>query len=268
MPNPFRPILGFYRLAAIVIAILIGMLVILVTSPLPIRIRRVRLAAWPVTLLARLFVLLFNIKIETENPWRLLRHHGFILPNHCSALDIVTVLYFVPARFLAAVEVRRRPLIGWIAQAIGTVFVERENRASRIGAREALARTYRMDRRPPIVLYPEGRLGPGDTVYPFRKGAFLVAGEEHIPILPCAVIYDPLETVIWRGGQGEALMTSLWCMACYPGPMRIKLITFPTLYPQPEDDPALLAAQTEAAIAETLGREYARLRAEHKAPKR
>ena len=169
MPNPLRPILGFYRLAAIVIAILMGMLVILVTSPLPIRIRRVRLAAWPVTLLARLFVLLFNIKIEAENPWRLLRHYGFILPNHCSALDIVTILYYLPARFLAAMEVRRRPLIGWIAQAIGTVFVERENRASR--------------------------------------------------------------------------------------------------YPKPEDDPARMAAQTEAMISETLDREYARLRAQYIAAK-
>ena len=268
MSRIFRPILGFYRLAAIILAILMGMLVILVATVLPIRIRRVRLAAWPVTLLARLFVVLFNIKIQVEDPWRLVRHHGFIFPNHCSALDIITVLYFVPARFLAAIEVRRRPLIGWIAQAIGTVFVVREDRASRNGARQALARSYRMDRRPPIVLYPEGRLGPGDHVYPFRKGGFQVAIEEHIPILPCAVVYDPLETIIWRGGQGEALMTSLWRTACYPGPIRIKLITFPTLYPKATDDAALLASQTEALITETLDREYARLRAEKIVKKR
>ncbi len=143
----------------------------------------------------------------------------------------------------------------------------RDDRASRSGARHALARSYRMDKRPPIVLYPEGRLGPGDHIYPFRKGAFQVAIAEHIPILPCAVAYDPLETVIWRGGQGETLMRSLWRMACFPGPIHIKLITFPTIYPKPEDDPARMAAQTEELITQALDREYARLRAEHIATK-
>ena len=267
MPRLFRPILGFYRLAVTLLVLLMGMLVILVTSIFPVRIRRVRLAAWVVTGMVRIFVALFNIKIETENPWRMVRHYGFIFPNHCSALDIITVCYFVPARFLAAIEVRRRPLIGWTAQAIGTVFVERENRASRAGARTALARSFRMDKRPPIVLYPEGRLGPGDHVYPFRKGSFQVAIEEHIPILPIAVVYDPLETVIWRGGQGETLMASLWRMACFPGPIRIKLITFPTLYPKPGDDAARMASETEDQIAQALEQEYKILRAKHIAAK-
>ncbi len=109
MPKLFRPILGFYRLAATILTLLMGMLVILMLSIVPIRIRRVRVAAWPATLMARIFVAIFNIKIETENPWRLVRHYGFVFPNHCSALDIITMLYFVPTRFLAAIEVRRRP---------------------------------------------------------------------------------------------------------------------------------------------------------------
>ncbi|MDP8232280.1 MAG: hypothetical protein P9L91_06370, partial [Candidatus Zophobacter franzmannii] len=98
-------------------------------------------------------------------------------------------------------------------------------------------------------------------------GAFQVAIEEHIPILPCAVVYDPLETVIWRGGHGETLMRSLWRTACFPGPIRIKLITFPTIYPKPDDDAARMAAQTEDQITQTLDREYARLRAEKIAAK-
>lgn len=257
----FTWIRGLFRLSTVILLILLGMLAIAILNLFPLRYRRVRLAAWPVTLMARILTLIFKIQIDCPDPRRILRHRGFIFPNHCSSLDAVLMLYYLPVRFLAAIEVRERPLIGWVAQAIGTIFVVRENRSSRTDARMALVRTYRMDRRPPIVLFPEGRLGPGRAVFPFRSGAFAVAAENRISYLTCAVVYDPLEIAIWRGGAGESLTTSLWRIACYKGPIRIRLIPLSTVHPRPTDDPAQLAAAAEAEITERLAVAYRQLEA-------
>jgi 1-acyl-sn-glycerol-3-phosphate acyltransferase len=56
---------------------------------------------------------------------RLPRRRVLLVANHVSWLDIVAVLAVSPARLLAKREVRRWPLIGALAAAGGTIFVDR-----------------------------------------------------------------------------------------------------------------------------------------------
>ena len=86
-------------------------------------------------------------------------------------------------------------------QNLGTIFVQRSDPNSRKQARAEVAKALQADPQPPVVIFPEGRLGPGTKMLPFRNGAF-IASENGISLLPCAVRYRPLEVAWWRGQGG------------------------------------------------------------------
>src|SRR5690606_35003773 len=129
----------------------------------------------------------------------------FIFPNHVSYVDVMVIAAITPVRFLAKAEVRRMPLIGQLAKAIGCVFVDRSDKASRQAARQSLARLRHF---PAIALYPEGKRGPGDALLPFRYGAFELVTDVGAAFLPCIISYNRLDVAIWH--RGESILRALW----------------------------------------------------------
>jgi 1-acyl-sn-glycerol-3-phosphate acyltransferase len=101
------------------------------------------------------------------------RHDAvLILANHVSWLDILAITATVPVIFVAKSEVARWPLIGWVARARGTVFVERDRRRQAIAAISDIARHLADGQS--IVLFAEGTSSDGNRVLPFRPA--LVGG--------------------------------------------------------------------------------------------
>jgi 1-acyl-sn-glycerol-3-phosphate acyltransferase len=176
-----------------------------------------------------------------------------ILPNHVSLLDTLALLSVTPVRFLGAAEILAYPVIGWIAASIGTVFVARTDRQSRQRARSDIVAALHADPYPPIVLFPEGRLGPGDRLYPFRYGAFALAVEHGVAYLPCALRYRPLAVARWHGAAGEELWPAAWRLACHTGPVLAEVMPLVQVLPEGDADPAQLAAGAQTAIAAALG---------------
>lgn len=245
-------LLGVVRLFVVGSVLLVGFLVVMPASLLPVRIRRASLALWIVLFMSRVFLWVFRVQVHCSDVDRLRRHEGFIFPNHHSYLESLIFLSITPVRFLAAIEVSRRPVTGLIARAIGTIFVARNDRQSRVQARLAITRALKNAPYPPVVLYPEGKLGPGEKLNPFRFGAFEMAAENSIPFLPVAVHFDPIEVAVWRGGAGESLMDALWRLARYTGPVRVKLTLMATYHPSGDDDARQIALMTQSAIAQEL----------------
>ena len=236
-----------------ILALLLGIVIMLPLSFIPVRVRGGRLPVWVATYMARLFNLIFNVKFAYRASERLWQHTGFLFPNHSSYLDIIAMLHFMPVRFLAAIEVRQRPMIGWIAEAIDCVFVTRENQASRHAARDAIVSAMQDEPQPPVVIYPEGRLGPGDYLHPFRFGAFEMAVENGLALLPVAICYSHKEVVVWHGPRGEPMLTAIWRHAKFPGPVYAEMIVLEPVCPQPDDEPKQLALDTQTAMADVLG---------------
>jgi len=52
-----------------------------------------------------------------------------LVANHVSWVDIYLLLSLMPLRFVSKAEVREWPLIGWLAEQTGTLFLERGRRA-------------------------------------------------------------------------------------------------------------------------------------------
>jgi 1-acyl-sn-glycerol-3-phosphate acyltransferase len=136
---------------------------------------------------------------------------------------------------------------------IDTVFVARHDQQSRKQARAAIAAAMQTAPYPPLVIFPEGRLGPGDRLLRFRLGAFAVAAEQGLAYVPCALRYRPLELVVWRGGEGEKLWTAAWRLACSPQPVLAEVLPLDIVMPGPQDDPQGLAEAARGAIAVALG---------------
>ncbi|MEZ4706661.1 MAG: 1-acyl-sn-glycerol-3-phosphate acyltransferase [Caldilineaceae bacterium] len=246
-------LLGAARIFIIIIVITLGLMLVLLANLLPMRYRGSRLSAWIATGLARIFAVVFNVRYRCNQPEKLKRHQGFIFSNHVSYLEPIVLFCLMPVRFLAAIEVQRRPIVGQLAEGVGTIFVERAKRESRQDARNAIADALHREPQPPLALFPEGKLGPGIKLNPFRYGAFEIAAANSIAYLPCAIRYTNLDVVVWYGGSGESLMAALWRLAVFPGPVHAEIIPLDTVQPTPQDDPTQLAQAAERMIARELG---------------
>lgn len=232
---------GYYRL--FFCGLLLGMAgwLIIVASWLPWRIKGIRLSMWVTQKAVKLLLLILNVRVYCSEPEKVQRHEGFIFANHVSYLDILALVAVTPVRFVAKEEVRAMPIIGRIAEAIGCVFVKREDKKSRAEAREALAQ---IDRFPPVVLFIEGMRGPGHELLPFRYGAFEIVTQGSVPFLPCVIRYDRPEAAIWH--RSENIMKALWRLASCSGPIRTELMPLAVVQPTPADDPVQLSLATHA----------------------
>jgi 1-acyl-sn-glycerol-3-phosphate acyltransferase len=120
-----------------------------------------------------------------------------ILANHVSWLDILVITATAPVIFVAKSEVAAWPLIGRVARARGTVFVERGRRHQTSGANSAIAGFLAEGQS--IVLFAEGTSSDGNRVLPFRSalvGALkeaLAQGGADIAVQPLSIAYTRIQ---------------------------------------------------------------------------
>jgi putative phosphoserine phosphatase/1-acylglycerol-3-phosphate O-acyltransferase len=120
--------------------------------------------------------------------------------NHQSKLDPVVVMKLVRSGFTAVgkAEAKRIPLFGALFQLAGVAFVERGNTAQ---ARAALAPAVEKirDERLSLVIAPEGTRSPTPHLGRFKKGAFHIAMQAGVPVVP--IVIRNAGEVMWRGAQ-------------------------------------------------------------------
>ena len=238
---------GIYRFVLSLILLTIVGLSIVITSFLPIHIKGYHISMWMVRAFGRSLLWAVNVKWSCSDPERYKQHQGFIFPNHMSYLDILVLISIAPVRFLAKKEVRSWPVVGQAAQAIGCVFVNREDKGSRAKAREAMAH---IDRFPPVALFPEGKKGPGHILTPFRHGAFEIVTQGKVPFIPCALVYSQPEWAMWY--RGEFVLKAVWRLCRYQKEGTAELILLDVVHPKETDDPVALAEETHEKIMAVL----------------
>lgn len=132
--------------------------------------------------------LLFRARIEGVE--HVPRQGAFILvSNHCSNLDPPILGWATGyqvrrvVHFMAKIEMRRWPIVGWLATQSGVYFVrrgERDRTAQRFSL-EALA-----DGRP-IALFVEGTRSRDGHLKPAKPGAALLAMRSGAPLIPVGI---------------------------------------------------------------------------------
>jgi 1-acyl-sn-glycerol-3-phosphate acyltransferase len=123
--------------------------------------------------------------------------------NHVSWFDVFALSATLPRySFVAKAELMRIPIFGRGALAIGTVPIERSNRASAFASYEEAAAIVRQGR--PIVVFPEGTRGFSYQLRPFKKGPFVLAIAAGAPVVP-VVVYGTIAIMpkgAWRIRSG------------------------------------------------------------------
>lgn len=111
-----------------------------------------------------------------------------VISNHSSWLDIMAnfIATPVPLRFLAKKELFKIPLLAPAMRAIGIVEIDRSKAASLHSWINEQAATV-AHRAQSIMVYPEGTRTRTGALQRFKAGAFYIAVENQLPILPVAI---------------------------------------------------------------------------------
>ena len=124
----------------------------------------------------------FTVRVEGSIP----AEPMLWVSNHVSWTDIPLIGQLAPVSFLSKAEVRDWPLAGWLARHGGTLFIRR-------GAGELQSLNHQiggyLDGAHPVVLFPEGTTGDGQTLLPFHGRLLTAAVERNVPLQPIAVAY-------------------------------------------------------------------------------
>ncbi len=95
---------------------------------------------------------------------------GLLVCNHVSYLDIITLSANHPLIFVAKKEVRSWPVIGWLAAAAGTIFLDRGHRGEVARVTGEMKRLLAAGI--PVCIFPEGTSSDGSRVLPFHSSLF------------------------------------------------------------------------------------------------
>lgn len=248
-PTPVGALLGVPRFAAVLVLLLAGTVALLGASLVPVRLGGARPAEHVALGLSRSFLRVTGVTLRVEHPARLRDHHGFVFFNHLSWLDPLVLFAVRPLRFLSTLGVRSLPFVGWMATALGTIYVHRGRDASREQARDALAEAVAASPTP-VAIAPEGKIGTGPGVLPFRHGAFEVAADAEADVLLVALRFEPYAYAVWQ--DREWLTTALWRLVARTGPFVATVTPLVPLLDPEADDPAALAAEAERRLDAVL----------------
>lgn len=147
-----------------------------VNQPLGFRFGRFYLSTWRKCLGHELII---KGQLSTAKP-------TLFVANHSSYIDILVLGTFIPARFVAKQEVRKWPIMGWLATNQGTIYIDRNRNAISEGTDKLL--DY-IEKGESLILFPEGTTSDGCRVLPFGSSFFDVAVKKNTIVQPITVSY-------------------------------------------------------------------------------
>lgn len=113
--------------------------------------------------------------------------HAMIVANHVSWLDIFVINALHPCHFVAKSEIRAWPLLGWLAEKGGTVFLARGNRRELRHIFKGMVGALQAGER--VAFFPEGTTAAQGTVLPFHANLFEAAVDAGVLVQPYALRY-------------------------------------------------------------------------------
>jgi 1-acyl-sn-glycerol-3-phosphate acyltransferase len=109
------------------------------------------------------------------------------ISNHTSLLDIPILFAAInqPLFYVAKMELKRVPFLGQYMQAMGMIFIDRSNREQAMLSMRSAIQDIAEGKS--IVVFPEGTRSKTGQLQPFKRGAFVIACEGEIPIVPVII---------------------------------------------------------------------------------
>ena len=143
------------------------------------------LAYWPARMWARIICKLLFIKVEVRGLEHIQKGQSYVFVcNHQSLFDVFVIYGWLPVIFkwVMKAELRHIPLVGKACDSAGHIFINRAN--PKAAQRSIVEAEQKLRNGVSVVLFPEGTRTYTGTVGKFKRGAFVLATELSLPIVP------------------------------------------------------------------------------------
>ena len=139
-----------------------------------------------------------------------------LVSNHISWLDILVIHAARHCRFISKSDVKSWPLIGTLATAAGTLYIERSSRRDAMRMVHGMAAALQEGNL--LAVFPEGTTGDGREVLPFHGNLLQAAIAVDAPVQPIALRFmdtrsSSVSVAPCYVGD-ESLVVSVWRTLC------------------------------------------------------
>ena len=128
-----------------------------------------------------------------------------VVANHESFVDILLISHLpFEMKWMSKTEMFKIPWVGWGMRLAGDIELDRSD--ARAGAHALIESRERLKNHVSVMIFPEGTRSETGELQEFKDGAFRLAVQLGLPILPLAVIgtRDALVKHDWRFGYSKA----------------------------------------------------------------
>lgn len=161
-------------------------LLVLVQLPLILLLPRGRVSVWYMRVFMWFLLFMAGIKIKIHG--KLSSHRPLlVVSNHISVFEIATFPVAFCGSFIAKKELRSWPLVGWVAEKFGVIFVDRRP-SHALDALRTVQETVKTVKYP-MFLFPEGTTTNGAYVKAFKSTLFNFVENSDVVVQPIAMHY-------------------------------------------------------------------------------
>jgi 1-acyl-sn-glycerol-3-phosphate acyltransferase len=167
-----------------VITVLVALSTIILSPLLP----NSNISYFPARWWGRVICWILFIRVRVMGLDKINLNESYIVAaNHQSIFDIFAIYGWLPNIFkwIMKAELRRIPLVGKACESAGHIFIDRTNPLS---AKLSLEKAERqLINGVSVVIFPEGTRTKTGEMNKFKKGAFRIAADLSLPILPVTI---------------------------------------------------------------------------------
>lgn len=143
---------------------------------------------YPAVIWARLMCWISFVTVSVRGQENIARGRSYVfVANHQGAYDIFAIYGWLGHNFkwLMKMSLRKIPFVGYACYKAGHIYVERHNPA---GIRRTMEDAQRqLKKNMSVVVFPEGSRSPNGRIATFKRGAFMLATEFNLPVVPVSI---------------------------------------------------------------------------------
>ena len=199
---------------------------------------------WPACIWAKCFCWLNFVTVSIKGRENISKKTSYVfVANHQGAFDIFSIYGFLGHNFkwMMKASLRKVPFVGLACKMSGHIFVDKSSPAAVSHTMEHAEK--QLSGGMSVVVFPEGARTLDGRMHGFKRGAFFLATEFNLPVVPVSI--DGAYRVLRRTAK-------------LPRPGHIKLTVHkPIMPPAAGHDLGQLMEQSRAAIASSIPEEQA-----------
>ncbi|MBQ0094550.1 MAG: 1-acyl-sn-glycerol-3-phosphate acyltransferase [Bacteroidaceae bacterium] len=156
---------------------------------------------WPGAIWGRLFCIVFLIPVHVHGREHVHKGQSYVIaPNHQSYWDAFSMYGYVGINFkwIMKKEIGKIPFVGWACRMAGHIFIDR---ASKFKSMDSIRKAEsQLKDGMSVLIFPEGTRTHDGKMGRFKRGAFQIAEELQLPILPVAIdgCYEVMNRHAWH----------------------------------------------------------------------